>query len=97
MSHEEINPDKEELDFIAILQAKQGLNAETREAKTRSGLIFLECEIAYKSLIARKKLNPGGNQVKAENGAEKEQRMSPQGKREEANLEDTSAEFARNS
>lgn len=46
LSHEEIDPDKEELNFISILQAWQSLNAEARQAETRNVVIFLECEVA---------------------------------------------------
>lgn len=53
MSHEEINPDKE-LNFIAVLQAWKDWNAETGQAETRNAVIFLECDIACKSLLARK-------------------------------------------
>lgn len=56
LSHEEIDTDKEEFNFIAILQAWQSSNAEARQAETRNAIIFLEYEVAYKSLIARKKL-----------------------------------------
>lgn len=76
MSHEEINPDKEQLNFIAISQAWQDLNAETGQAETRNAVIFLECDIACKSLITRKKVILGNNQVKAENGAEKDKNVS---------------------
>lgn len=56
LSHEEINPDKEELNFIVIVQSWQVLNAEARQVETRNAVILLECEVAYKFLIARKNL-----------------------------------------
>lgn len=45
--------------FILLFQTWHGLKAEARQTETRNIVIFLECEVAYISIMARQFLTRG--------------------------------------